>query len=94
MRRRCSPPPVQVSEILLNIVITGAVNLVFTFVAIGTVDRAGRRVLMLIGAAGLAIIYLLLGACYHFQSRGPHVLLLVLAAIGCYGCSLARSPGL
>jgi sugar porter (SP) family MFS transporter len=79
----------RVSEILLNIVITGAVNLVFTFVAIGAVDRIGRRVLMLIGASGLAVIYLLLGACYHFQSRGPHVLLLVLAAIGCYGCSLA-----
>ena len=28
-----------VSDILFNIVITGIVNLVFTFVAIGTVDR-------------------------------------------------------
>ena len=32
-----------VSDILLNIVITGAVMLVFTFVAIFTVDRVGRR---------------------------------------------------
>ncbi len=79
----------KVSDILLNIVITGTVNLAFTFVAIGTVDRAGRRALMLIGASGLAVIYLLLGACYHFQSRGPHVMLLVLAAIACYACSLA-----
>ena len=32
-----------VSDILLNIVITGAVNLVFTFVAIAMVDSSGRR---------------------------------------------------
>ncbi len=79
----------RISDILLNIVITGAVNLVFTFLAIGTVDRAGRRVLMLFGAAGLTVIYALVGACYHFHSRGLHVLILVLAAIGCYACSLA-----
>ncbi len=79
----------KVSDILLNIVITGAVNLIFTFVAIATVDRAGRRILMLTGAAGLAIIYTLLGACYQLHSQGFHVLLLVVAAIGCYACSLA-----
>ncbi len=79
----------QVSDILFNIVVTGTVNLVFTFVAIHTVDRGGRRVLMLIGAAGLAAIFGALGACYYFGSEGVHVLLLVLAAIACYGCSLA-----
>ena len=50
-----------VSDILFNIVITGAVNVVFTIVALRTVDRYGRRVLMLLGSAGLAIIYTLLG---------------------------------
>ena len=79
----------QVSDILLNIVITGAVNLVFTFVAIATVDRAGRRVLMLVGAGGLTVIYTLLGACYFTHSKGIHVLVLVVSAIGCYSCSLA-----
>jgi SP family sugar porter-like MFS transporter len=78
-----------VSDILLNIVITGGVNLLFTFGAIYTVDRLGRRVLMLSGAAGLAIIYALLGGSYFFHSQGPHVLLLVVAAIACYACSLA-----
>jgi len=46
-----------VADILFNIVITGLVNLVFAFVAIGTVDRVGRRSLMLVGSAGLAVIY-------------------------------------
>ncbi|HVU34672.1 MAG TPA: sugar porter family MFS transporter [Opitutaceae bacterium] len=78
-----------VSDILLNIVITGAVNLVFTFVAIGCVDRFGRRILMLVGAAGLAIIYTVLGLGYATHSHGVHMLLLVLAAIACYSMSLA-----
>ena len=51
-----------VSDILFNIVITGAVNVLFTIVALLTVDRFGRRVLMLLtDSAGLAIIYTLLG---------------------------------
>jgi SP family sugar porter-like MFS transporter len=78
-----------VSAILFNIVITGIVNLVFTFVAIYTVDRLGRRILMLIGAAGLAGIYAVLGLGYFLQSTGIHMLLLVVAAIACYSMSLA-----
>ncbi|HZU28605.1 MAG TPA: sugar porter family MFS transporter [Bryobacteraceae bacterium] len=78
-----------VSDILFNIVVTGAVNLVFTFVAIGTVDRSGRRVLMLLGCAGLALVYSLLGIFYRLHSHGPHMLVLVVAAIACYAMSLA-----
>ncbi len=78
-----------VSDILFNIVITGTVNLIFTFVAIFTVDRWGRRPLMLIGAAGLAITYILLGTGYFFHSIGIHMLILVVAAIGIYAMSLA-----
>jgi len=79
----------KVSDILLNIVITGAVNLVFTLAAMAMVDRAGRRVLMLTGSAGLTLIYVLLGAGYQSGSQGVHMLLLVVAAIGCYAMSLA-----
>ncbi len=78
-----------VSDILFNIVITGAVNLVFTFVAIGTVDRRGRRVLMLFGCGGLTLIYTLLGTLYRAHSHGVPMLLLVVAAIACYAMSLA-----
>jgi MFS family permease len=78
-----------VSDIMLNIVITGTVNLLFTFVAIATVDRLGRRWLMLAGAAGLAVIYALLGASYVSGSPGVLVVGLVVAAIACYSCTLA-----
>jgi sugar porter (SP) family MFS transporter len=78
-----------ISSVLKNIAWTGSVNLAFTFVALGVVDRGGRRPLMLLGSAGLAVIYLALGFCYHSGTQGLPVLLLVLAAIGCYAMSLA-----
>ncbi len=78
-----------VSGIMFNIVITGVVNVLFTFVAIAFVDRVGRRVLMLIGAAGLAVIYSILGACYLLDSKGIHMLVLVVTAIAVYAMSLA-----
>src|ERR1017187_4538727 len=78
-----------ISSVLGNIAWTGSVNLGFTFVALGAVDRAGRRPLMLFGAAGLALIYTAMGLCYANGVKGLPVLLLVLAAIGCYAMSLA-----
>ena len=78
-----------IGDILLNIVITGVVNLLFTFVAIKTVDRWGRRALMLTGAGGLTVIYVLIGLSYYFHFRGILVLLLVITAIACYAMSLA-----
>ena len=77
------------SEILFNIVVTGVVMLVFTFVAIATVDRQGRRALMLSGCAGLVAIYVTLGYFLHVRSRGVHMLALVVAAIACYAMTLA-----
>jgi sugar porter (SP) family MFS transporter len=78
-----------VSGMMFNIVITGVVNLVFTFVAINTVDRWGRRPLMLLGSAGLMGTYAILGACYYFEVKGLAVLLVVLTAIACYAMTLA-----
>ena len=78
-----------ISDTLFNIVLTGSVNLVFTFVAIRTVDKWGRKRLMLIGASGLGLIYIFLGACYHFNLSGVVVLSLVVMAIACYAMTLA-----
>lgn len=78
-----------VNDMFLNIVITGGVNLLFTLVAIRVVDRWGRRSLMLFGAGGLAVIYLLMGAMYYFRFSGWPVLLMVVVAIAIYAMSLA-----
>lgn len=78
-----------VNMILWFIVITGVVNMAFTFVALATVDRWGRRSLMLFGCAGIALSHLLIGLAYRLQLTGLAVLLFALAAIGCYSMSLA-----
>ncbi len=78
-----------VSDVLMNIVVTGVTNVIFTFVAIFTVDRWGRKALMYVGSAGLAIIYAIMGTCYYFHVSGWPMLLLVVLAIACYAMSLA-----
>jgi MFS transporter, SP family, arabinose:H+ symporter len=78
-----------VSDILFNIVITGSVNLVFTLIGMYTVDRWGRKGLMLVGAGGLAGIYTIFGLLYYLHVQGWPLMMLVILAIACYGMSLA-----
>jgi len=78
-----------VSDVLMNIVVTGVTNVIFTFVAIWAVDRWGRRALMFTGSVGLALIYAALGACYYLGVTGLPMLALVVLAIACYAMSLA-----
>jgi len=78
-----------VGEMLFNIVITGTVNLIFTFLAMGMVDSWGRRKLMLLGAGGLTLIYFALGASYFLQLKGLAILILVMTAIATYSMTLA-----
>jgi len=78
-----------VNAIMINIVYTGLIMFLFTFVAIFTVERLGRRMLMLIGSAGLAIMYTCIGASYYLHLQGVFVMVLVLAAIAFYSFSLA-----
>jgi MFS transporter, SP family, xylose:H+ symportor len=78
-----------VSSIMFNIVITGTVNLLFTLIAIQTVDRFGRRALMLVGCAGIGFFHSLIGLSYVLHLKGPAVVAPVLATLACYGFSLA-----
>jgi len=78
-----------VSEMLFNVVITGSINLVFTIVAMSLVDRIGRKVLLIIGAGGLAVIYSIIGIMYYSGVQGAPLLIFVLLAIACYAMTLA-----
>ena len=78
-----------VGDMLFNIVITGTVNLVFTFLAMRMVDSWGRRKLMLLGSIGLAVIYFMLGTSYFFELKGLAILVLVMVAIATYAMTLA-----
>jgi sugar porter (SP) family MFS transporter len=78
-----------VNDILFNIVITGAINLAFTLLAMLFVDRIGRRFLMLLGCASVGVVHVALAIVYHLHLRGLPILLLTLCAIGCYAMTLA-----
>ncbi|MBR1934061.1 MAG: sugar porter family MFS transporter [Prevotella sp.] len=77
-----------VDGMFINIVITGIANVVFTFVALYTIEKWGRRTLMLIGAGGLGLIYLTLGTCYYLGMTGFLMVAFVVAAISVYAMTL------
>ena len=77
-----------VDGMFINIVITGIANVLFTFVALYTIEKWGRRTLMLIGAGGLGLIYLTLGTCYFLHMTGFAMVALVVAAISVYAMTL------
>ena len=73
---------------LLQTVIVGAVNLSFTIVAIWTVDRLGRRPLMMIGSAGMGISLLAMGLASYCQRTELWILLFILGYIACFALSV------
>jgi SP family xylose:H+ symportor-like MFS transporter len=63
---------------LFQTIIVGAVNLVFTVVAILTVDRFGRRPLQIIGALVMAVAMIALGTEFWLGARGMVALVCML----------------
>lgn len=74
---------------LLQTIIVGAVNLIFTVIAIFTVDKFGRKPLMIIGALGMAISMILLGFSFYTHNEGILALIFMLI----YTASFAVSWG-
>lgn len=71
----------------LQTVIIGVINTVFTFVAIGRVDRWGRKTLLIFGGLGMLISLLAVGAAFHFEWTGPGLLFFILCYIACFAFS-------
>lgn len=74
---------------LLQTIIVGIVNGVFTVVAIVTVDKFGRKPLMIIGSIGMAISMIGLGTAFYYQHAGLVALIFMLT----YTASFAMSWG-
>jgi sugar porter (SP) family MFS transporter len=76
------------SAALLETIVVGAFNLSFTIIAIRTVDRIGRKPLMIIGAAGMCVSLVAMGLAAQFQVVSLWVLLCILAYIACFALSV------
>lgn len=73
---------------LLQTILVGAVNLSFTVVAILTVDKFGRRPLMMIGASLMAVSMIAIGTAAYMNAIGGYLLVFVLLYIGAFALSL------
>jgi len=78
-----------ITSTLFNIVLTGTVSLIFTVVSMFLVDRWGRKALMLTGAGGLALIYIVISLSYYLEIKGFLMLFFVVTAISIYCLTLA-----
>ena len=75
---------------LLQTIIVGAVNLIFTVIAILTVDKFGRKALMLIGYSGMCVGICGVGVTAYLQQPGLGMLFMMLLYIACF--ALAAGP--
>ncbi|RNL51815.1 sugar porter family MFS transporter [Pedobacter jejuensis] len=66
----------------------GLINVIFTFVAIFTVDRWGRKPLLYIGIGGAVFSLVIIGLLFQFGViSGPWILIFILAFIACFAFS-------
>jgi len=72
---------------LLQTIIVGAVNLLFTVLAILTVDKFGRKPLMIIGALGMSIAMFTLGCAFFTEATGAIALVSMLVYVAGFAMS-------
>lgn len=78
----------QIDAALLQQVIVGAANLIFTIVAIWTVDIIGRKPLMMIGATGMGTSLFVMGFAGARGEAGSGLLIWVIVYIASFALSL------
>jgi len=67
----------------------GVVNVISTCVAIGLVDKWGRKQLLVAGCALMGLMLTALGICFHFGIYGHYLILIfMLLYVAAFGCTL------
>lgn len=79
---------VKTENALLQTIVVGLVNAGFTIIAIWTVDKVGRKFLMITGSIGMGVSLVLLGITFYYNLTGPWVLILVLTYIASFSSSI------
>lgn len=78
---------------LLQTVLVGVINTLFTFVALRLIDRSGRKSLLVWGVTGMIVCLFGTGLCFYFDfTQGPWLLLFILGYIACFASSLGPIP--
>ncbi|MEM8799542.1 MAG: D-xylose transporter XylE [Pseudomonadota bacterium] len=71
----------------LQAAIVGSVNFAFTLIAYRYVDRAGRKPLLLAGAALMAVAMLSLGTCFYLVELGLFALVVMMVYVAAFALS-------
>ena len=72
---------------LMQTIIVGIINLIFTVVAIVTVDKFGRKPLMMIGSIGMAVSMIALGFSFYLNKVGMLALIFMLTYTAAFAMS-------
>ena len=72
---------VEIENALLQTSLIGLINGLFTFVAIFLIDKAGRRILYLVGSLGMTFTLLLLAFSFYLELSGIFTLICILMFI-------------
>ena len=80
---------VGINDALLQSIVVGIVNFVFTIIAVSLVDKKGRKILLLWGAAGMTLSLSFLAASFAGQTAGLGMVISVLVYIAFFAASLA-----
>jgi len=73
---------------LLETVMLGAVNLLFTLVAMGTVDRVGRKPLLILGSLGMGLCLVATGLAGLGNNQHGWLLVVIVIYIACFAASV------
>ncbi|MEX2116605.1 MAG: sugar porter family MFS transporter, partial [Bacteroidota bacterium] len=73
---------------LLQTIVIGSVNLLFTIVALYTIDRVGRRTLMIAGASGMCLSLVALGWAAASKSIDTGALIFIVMYIASFAASM------
>lgn len=76
-------------QMMLNIVVIGMVMVLSVFITIFTVDKFGRKKLLLIGTGVMAVVYGLIGYSFLLEETGTPIVVLVLINVMVYSFTLA-----
>lgn len=78
-----------IQQMMLNIVVIGTIMVIFAGTTVFVVDKMGRKKLMLIGSAALAIIYGIIGYLFKVDITGLPIVIFTLLNVAFYSLTLA-----
>lgn len=75
------------NDAFLQTLVIGIINLLFTFVAIFSVDKFGRKKLLLAGGIGMFLSLIVIGYLFNSDYNGMGLLVFILFYIACFAFS-------